>query len=159
MKFPGKKENPSWMKVRQANDAMMKDLADILPKMKKSTEMPDNFLCSSCFQGAPMDDIHVLPWWNETYNTFFTTYRCHVCWLRSLAETRLKLENAPLEVREDFAQFLLRYKQDKLAKAYLTAPPEEAERIANHFLDELEANPKILFVSPDMIKNLFRPRP
>ncbi len=121
------------------------------------SNMPDRFVCSGCMKDFPIKDIHVLAWWNDTAEAFFTTYRCSKCWPQSLAETRAKLKDPSADVKEAFITFLRNYKLKKLARTYALAAPVEADKIAAHFVDVLEKNPLLLFMNPDNLAEFFHP--
>jgi hypothetical protein len=63
--------------------------------------MPEDrqIVCSSCFQIVSETLIHVLPHFNDDVRRYVTTYRCELCWLPSLDETRTRLAKT-----EDWAE-------------------------------------------------------
>ncbi len=45
-------------------------------------------MCSGCVEPFPVEQIRVLPWYNEELGGYVTTFRCPACFPRSLQETR-----------------------------------------------------------------------
>ena len=71
-------------------------------------------------------DAHVIPWWNPTERSVFTTYRCGQCWLPSLTETQVAVGSKDPKVIASFCDFLARHGYANDADAIRAAPVDQA---------------------------------
>jgi hypothetical protein len=50
-------------------------------------------MCSGCIETIPVEQMRVLPWYNEDLQGYVTTFRCPACFPQSLQETRDRLRS------------------------------------------------------------------
>ena len=72
----------------------------------KKTSALMEFMCSSCFEMKPGEQMHALPWWNAGEEAFFMTHRCPTCFADSLEETSLRIEHWDEDAETSFRLFL-----------------------------------------------------
>lgn len=79
-------------------------LARLMRAKKKDAWLP--FLCSSCYEFRPGEQMRALPWWNTDAGAFFMKYNCPSCFDKSLAETEQRIEHWDADADKEFRSFL-----------------------------------------------------
>jgi hypothetical protein len=122
-----------WIFGRQASRNQRKDQA---------LEVP--LLCSGCMDTCTGDNAHVIPWWNELAEDYFTTFRCEKCWLTGLEETEQHVAEFGEQSREEMSDFLARHSLDDIAETVRNAPWADAKSKIEAFLKQLREKEIVL---------------
>lgn len=124
--------------------------SDAVRDLVRWLEMDDNARkggltnCSECMQVLALADLRILPWWNETCESFVTTARCAACWAKAIGETEARLRNATAETRDEFCGFFARYGATAQVADLLDRTPSDAAGPMLHLLAQIDSGAIVL---------------
>jgi hypothetical protein len=102
--------------------------------------LPETYflMCSGCRTPTPNTEAHVIPHWNETAESIFTSYRCNNCWIAAIDETREAVKSDNPLVISTFCDFLSGQGFTTDAENLRKAPIEQTRATLLALLDATE---------------------
>ena len=99
----------------------------------KKTSALMEFMCSSCFEIKPGEQMHALPWWNPHEDAFLMSIRCGDCFPESLTQARDRVRAWDAEAEAAFRSFLDIWKiEARMPELVPLDPPRAAEAVLDY---------------------------